>query len=100
MLLSSLTQVNNAQLKCSYCFVTSYVNGNLTVKWTFIYTGDIPLNNISIFCKSEELKESGNSSELTNTSLSTSMTDCIVQSMSVGLLTGGTNYNISATTSK
>ena len=80
--------------------MSSYVNGNLTVKWTYMHTGGIPLHSISIFCKNEELKDSDYSSELTNTSLSTSMSDYIVQSISVGLVTAGTNYNISATTSK
>ena len=58
------------------------VNGNLTVKWKFLHTGGIPLNNISISC--EELEESDNSSELTSTLLCTSMSECFVESISVG----------------
>ena len=58
------------------------VNGNLTVKWTFLHTGGIPLNKISISC--EELEKSDDSSELTNTLLCTTMSECIVESISVG----------------
>ena len=73
------------------------VNGNLTVKWTFLHTGGIPLNNISISC--EELEESDNSSELTSTLLCTSMNECIVESISVGPVTAGTNYSCIVTVS-
>ena len=67
------------------------VNCNLTVKWTFVHTGGIPLNNISISC--EELEESDDSSELTSTFLCTSMSECFVESISVGPVTAGTNYS-------
>ena len=71
--------------------ILTNVNGNLSVKWTFIHTGGIPLNNIIISC--EELEESSNSSEVINTLVCTSMSDCIIQSISVGPVTAGTNYS-------
>ena len=67
------------------------VNGNLTVKWTFIHTGGIPLDNISISCRSEEG---------TNITLLCE-SECTGQSISVGPVTAGSNYTciITATNS-
>ena len=64
------------------------VNGNITVKWTFIHTGGIPLDNISISCRGANI-----------TLLCES--ECTGQSVSVGPVIAGSNYTciISATNS-
>ena len=53
------------------------------MKWTFIHTGGIPLDNISISCSSEER---------TNITLLYE-SECTGQNISVGPVTAGSNYN-------